>query len=209
MDISIEKVEKLMEKADVGYAEAKAALEAADGDLLDAVIRLEKEGKVDKDGVYYRTATAGAKEDTTSHHTASDAGTESETNSNRRYKDETTGFGDLMRQLWRFICKVVKNSVINHFDVYRYDERIVHIPVLALIVLLIACFWVTLPLLVIGLFFACRYHFSGPHLGKESINKAMDSATDTAETIKKNVKEAADAEKEREKEKEESDREDE
>ena len=42
----IEKVERLREKADVTYEEAKAALEQTDGDLLDAMVLLERQGKV-------------------------------------------------------------------------------------------------------------------------------------------------------------------
>ncbi|MBQ2160246.1 MAG: hypothetical protein II444_00250, partial [Firmicutes bacterium] len=44
---NFEKVEKLVQKAGVTYEEAKAALEKADGDLLDAMIILEKEGKAE------------------------------------------------------------------------------------------------------------------------------------------------------------------
>ena len=46
MDI-FEKVEKLVEKAGVSYEDAKAALDKANGDLLDAMIILEKEGKAE------------------------------------------------------------------------------------------------------------------------------------------------------------------
>ena len=42
----LEKVEKLRERADVSYEEAKEALEACDWDLLDAMVWLEKRGKV-------------------------------------------------------------------------------------------------------------------------------------------------------------------
>ena len=41
----LEKVEKLREKADVSFAEAKEALDMAGGDILDALIYLEKQGK--------------------------------------------------------------------------------------------------------------------------------------------------------------------
>ena len=41
-----EKIEKLREHADVTFEDAKAALEAANGDLLDAIIWLERNGKV-------------------------------------------------------------------------------------------------------------------------------------------------------------------
>ena len=42
----LEKVEKLRERANVSYEEAKEALEASDWDLLDAMVYLEKKGKV-------------------------------------------------------------------------------------------------------------------------------------------------------------------
>ena len=43
--ITMEQVEKLRTYADVTYEEAKNALERAEGDLLEALILLEKEGK--------------------------------------------------------------------------------------------------------------------------------------------------------------------
>ena len=42
----MEKVERLREKANVTYEEAKAALEETGGDLLDAIVLLERQGKV-------------------------------------------------------------------------------------------------------------------------------------------------------------------
>ena len=42
---NFEKVEKLVIKAGVSYEEAKRALEAANGDLLDAMILLEKKAR--------------------------------------------------------------------------------------------------------------------------------------------------------------------
>jgi hypothetical protein len=52
---TLEQVEKLRERTNVSYDEAKAALAAANGDLLDAVIRLEKEGRLNPpaNGGYY------------------------------------------------------------------------------------------------------------------------------------------------------------
>ena len=44
---TFEKVEKLREKANVTFEEAKAALDEANGDLLDAMILLEKQGKAE------------------------------------------------------------------------------------------------------------------------------------------------------------------
>jgi len=49
MSISLELIEKLKERANVSYAEAKEALEKCNGDLLDALINLEKEDKIKPD----------------------------------------------------------------------------------------------------------------------------------------------------------------
>jgi hypothetical protein len=43
----LEKAEKLREKTGVSYTEAKEALDNSDGSLLDALVYLEKQGKVE------------------------------------------------------------------------------------------------------------------------------------------------------------------
>ena len=51
----LEQIERLRERANVSYDEAKQAYEAADGDLLEAMIILERQGKVkppEGDGFY-------------------------------------------------------------------------------------------------------------------------------------------------------------
>ena len=44
MEITVEMVERLREKAPVSYAQAKEALEYSEGNLLDALIYLEEKG---------------------------------------------------------------------------------------------------------------------------------------------------------------------
>ncbi len=46
MSISLELIEKLKERANISYAEAKQALEKCNGDLVEALIYLEKEDKI-------------------------------------------------------------------------------------------------------------------------------------------------------------------
>ncbi len=52
---NFEKVEKLREKANVTFEEAKEALEEANGDLLDAMIIFEKQGKAEERKESYST----------------------------------------------------------------------------------------------------------------------------------------------------------
>ena len=75
-------------------------------------------------------------------------------------------------------------------DVQRNGEVMLSIPLTVLVLLLIFAFWVVIPLIIIGLFFGCRYLFRGPDLEKTGLNKMMDAAADAAENIKKEVKES-------------------
>ena len=52
---NFEMVETLREKANVTYEEARDALEAANWDLLDAMLLLEKEGKVPESSASFST----------------------------------------------------------------------------------------------------------------------------------------------------------
>lgn len=68
---TLEQVEKLREKASVSFEEAKAALEACNDDLLDAIIWLEKRGKVNAPvaGGYYSSEhnSEGERENESTH----------------------------------------------------------------------------------------------------------------------------------------------
>ena len=56
MEITLEQVERLREKADVSYAQAKEALEYSGGNLLDALIYLEEKGAIPRpEDAYYST----------------------------------------------------------------------------------------------------------------------------------------------------------
>ena len=46
MSISLELIEKLKEKVNISYADAKEALEKCNGDLVEALIYVEKENKI-------------------------------------------------------------------------------------------------------------------------------------------------------------------
>lgn len=46
MNITLEKIDLLIERANVTYAQAKEALEKTEGDLVEALVYLEKEAKI-------------------------------------------------------------------------------------------------------------------------------------------------------------------
>lgn len=168
---NFEKVEKLRERANVTYEEAKEALENSNWDILDAMIYLEKNGK-----------TSGPEHSSYSTHNERKAiEVEVESSGNR-----TNNFTDSLKRFGQWCLKILEKGNTNSFCVEKDGKEIFRIPVTLLVVLLIFAFWVVLPLLVVGLFFNMRYHFAGPdmHVVDIDINKAMDGAADAAENIK-------------------------
>lgn len=65
------------------------------------------------------------------------------------------------------------------------------LPVLVLILLLLVAFWISLPLLVVGLMFGCKYRFSGPDLDRsrvgEVVNEVSEAMRDAAGQVRQSV----------------------
>ena len=161
----IEKVEKLREKANVSYAEAKAVLTETDGDLLEAMILLEKQGRV--------SPPAGA------------AQSHQETPSVEDPKQPEGHMGWQGFVAW--MKSLIRRGNRNTLQIRRQGEVIGSMPVTVFVAALFFAFWVTLPLLIVGLFCGCSYGFKGPDLEKETINKAWDKASEVAESIKADI----------------------
>lgn len=160
---NFEMVEMLREKANVSYEEAKAALEAADWDLLDAVLLLEKEGKVPAASSSYSTRTE----------------TEPEVEE-KKHK----GFRSALRWLAREMSKLLRIGNTNSLVVSRKGEELFSLPVTVFVILMFCSVWTILFAMAFSLFFGVRYSFIGPNLGKDSINRVMNKAADAAENVK-------------------------
>ena len=168
-----EMAELLSKKANVTLEEAREALAENEWDMLDAMVALERKYRRTDDTVRVDGA-------------AGEAGAPQPVSTKK--KDEGhMGFKAGMRELWRMICRLFRITLDNDFCVRRFDREILSVPVLVLIVLIIFCFWIILPVLLIGLFFGCRYRFEGHELGKPVVNKAMDKLGDVAEDIKEKL----------------------
>lgn len=180
MTTTLEQVELLREKANVNYDEAKEALESSDGDLLDALIYLEKKGKVTPPagGGYYSSEKSLPEQGFSQQKGEYDEKYNSSAKSGVRFRD-------LMRRFGRFCAKLVHKGNINTLEVIKDGVVKTAFPVTLLVILLVFAFWITVPLLILGLFFGYRYQFRGPDLEKEVVNEAMDSVANTAEELKR------------------------
>lgn len=178
---TLEQVEKLRAMGNISYDEAKGALAAANEDLLEAIIILEKQGKIMKPagGGYYSSEKTG------------DANLSlCKTNGGDKQTNNGSGgetFTSLLKKFGGFCLKMIRKGNSNHFEVLKNEESKASVPVTALAVLLVFAFWMVIPLTIIGLFFGFRYRFKGPDFMGNTVNDAMNSAADAAINLKKSV----------------------
>ena len=175
-----DKAMKLSARTGASLEDAKAALNACDFDMLDAVVYLEKLGKV----------TAPESESYTT--------SQQSTRKQRDYEEENTSgtkkvtFGSLVGSFFKWLGKIIKIGNENFFDVEHNGTDTVKLPLTLCVVLLVFAFWVCIPLLIVGLFFSFRYSFSGPLFKKDDVfNSTMNKAADVTENIKREFNEAA------------------
>lgn len=165
-----EKVEKLVQKTNVTYEEAKDALEAANGDLLEALVLLERQGK-----------TKGPQQSSYTTSYDDQAGYEDVQGNAKEYERErqrySRSFGHFLRSA---LHKIVSTSVL----VTRREKEVLRVPLwLALIIAFCSRLHIFLIAVVVSLFFDCRYHFLGDD-DLEKFNSFMDKAGKAAEHVR-------------------------
>lgn len=166
---NFEKVEKLRERANVSYEEAKQALDNSNWDILDAMIYLEQNGKVrGPEQSSYTTQAEKVKVEIDDD------------------KDCESNFSENLRRFGKWLSDLFDKGNRNSFCVKKDNREIFKMPITLLVVLLVFAFWVVVPLMVVGLFLNTRYQFEGPDIRVVDIdiNKAMDGAAEAAESIK-------------------------
>ena len=181
--VTLEQVEKLREYANVSYDEAKKALENADGDILQALIDLEQQGKVNPPqggGSYH----SGGIVLTESAHKEENR----QEKSQAKCSGEKSAFSRNMGRFFRWIGTVIHKGNNNAFIVEKNGVSVMRLPITALVLLLFFAFWVVVPLMIVGMFFSFRYYFQGPDITSNKVNDAMDTVANAAEEIKNDIK---------------------
>jgi len=154
-----EMIEKLMEKADVTYEEAKGVLESVKWNLLDALIALEKEGKI-------KTPEPA------SYTTKQTINEEAETI--RKNKNLET-FGGVVKSIFTWIKNVIVKGMNNSLCIVdEKKQKFISIPLTIFALFLAVAFWLVVVLLVIEFFSGCSFVIDGPDLGTDKVNEFME-----------------------------------
>lgn len=163
-----EMAELLSKKAGVSLEEARQALAENEWDLLDAMVALERRG---------RTAVSTVTVD------GADRGEYSEPQPVKNTAAKEPFFTNGFAEIWHYIKRLWRFLLDTSFTIYHRNEKAFSVPILVLAVLLVCCFWVVLPLLVIGLFVGCKYRFEGKKAA-DAANRAMEKLDGVVENIK-------------------------
>ena len=183
----LEKVEVIREKTGVSYDDANAALEACNGEILDAIIFLERLGKTAPKTAAYTTTSA---ETSFAGQPVSPEMMQAQT----AYQESSkkSRFGEKLDSIFAYLKGIAKKSLETTFVAERNGERVMALPILFLIIGLFL--WgATIWLLILGLFFNFRYHIEGISRVTVDINEVMDKAGEMADSIKKDVSDKNDA----------------
>ncbi len=174
------KAELVRDKTGVSFEEARAALELSGYDVLDAVVLLERQGKTAAKTASYATSDATSADE-------QDAARMAQAQSDYEQSTKANAFVDGFSRFMGWLKRVLRKSVDTSLVAERRGKQIFSMPILIVILLVVFAFWVTIPLLIISLFFEFRYHFDGVGTIEVNLNDLSDKASDGVDNLKRTV----------------------
>ena len=156
--VQFDLVEQLALKMSISLEAAKAALEAADWNMLTATHMLEREEFCRKQQLN-EVAESCAVDSNAAH----DSAVEKNATADETTKDRTAAGNAAPKQKKRFnnlldhLHRLLAYGNHNRFTVFRDGEQLLEMPVTALALLLLFSFGTCAFLMVVGLFAGCRY----------------------------------------------------
>lgn len=168
-------VDKLKNKANISYEEAKDVLEKSNWDMLEAMLYLEAHGKVQKPSIsiFY---TNESKE--SYNENGEEVNLKKDTNENN-FENKNSFEG-----VFEAICKAIDTCNNIFIEIIRNSRVILKIPFTVLIVLLFFAFWIVIPLMIIGLFFNMEFLVSSKKIDVDKINKVFKETSKVVKDVK-------------------------
>ena len=168
-------IEKLREKTGITYEDAKSVLEINNWDILDAILDLEKEGKVKGPSVsiFY---TNEYKESYEEENTESNF---EEVKKDNNYKSNSTFEG-----IFEAICKFIDTCNNIFIEMKGKNNFFLKFPLTVVIVLLIFGFWLLIPLIVIGLFLDIEFSVESKKINTDKVNDILSKISKEVQKIK-------------------------
>lgn len=169
----INKIEKLRNKFNISYEEAREALQVTEGNMLDAVVYLENKGIIEKpnEGIYY----------TNKYKSNSNDNKESLKKENVKEKHKPKGFFEL-------ICQFIDRCNNIFFKINKNNRTIIKLPLTVIILLVTFTFGTIVTLIIVGLFFDIEFEVEGENMDINKINTFLKNISNSVKKIKKDLK---------------------
>jgi hypothetical protein len=168
MEITLEKIDSLRERANVSYAEAKEALENSGGNMIDAIISLEGDNKTVYDRV--KREKARSRDQERMHE------------KKEKYKANADDFVDSSK-------KVFASMNDTRVIMYNNDRVVLDVSLTITLVAAIFAFPVTVAIIVIGMLTGNRFKVVRKDKKGDIVNDVLDKAAKVSQTVANNLKE--------------------
>ena len=189
-----EMVDKIVEKLGITREQAEQALEMHGGDLLDAMIYVER---TYKNGNDYASSSFS----TNANYSAHTAPEQQSVNFNQQaYTNPNTGFNQggfnvngqknpsLNAKSFGDTVKEILNFLVNNgISIYHNEKELVTVPILVWLVLFFSSISTLVMVMFITMFFNVRYSFKGSELGNSKINGAMSGIYMFVQSLKARI----------------------
>ena len=166
----LEKVERLRASAKVTYEEALAALDACGEDLLDAMVMLERQGKVPGPG---RGVYSTSYQEQKAYIDVPDQVA--------LQKMTAPSFSRMLTGIFHTLIRFVRHT---SFKITRHGKDLLTVPSWVMVIAVLLSFRVSLPAALIALLFGFRYSFEGTE-NTDAANNLLSKAGSLAESVKK------------------------
>ncbi len=169
-------VEKLRDKANISYEEAKEALESSNWDILDAIVYLEEKGKIKRPSI--STFYTNERKDTYNNNIVPIY--DKEKNNSRK----NNGFAGIFEA----VCRMIDTCNNIFFEISKEGKMFLKIPITVLMLLLIFTFWIVIPLIIVGFFFDIDFSVSSKRVNTDKANKIFNEISLVVKKIKEEIK---------------------
>ena len=164
-------IARLSENYNISQDEAKYALENNNWNIIDAILSLEENNKIQKPtvSIFYTN--------------------EKQYNAQipnlpaKRYKAERRSDG-----LFEFLCKVIDTCNNIFLEIKRKGKVYIRVPLTAFLILLFFTFWCMVPIIIIMLFKDIEFYLDSKNTDMTQVNVILKKATVIAKAIKEKVK---------------------
>lgn len=180
---NINLVEKLRSKTNISYEEAKTALELCNWDILDAIVYLERLGRIDRPSTSEYFTNEYKKNDYTENSVPIDNIPKEKQHYKRRHKKSSSFEG-----FFEAVCNTIDICNNIFFQIKREDRIVIRLPLTVMILLLTFSMWITIPLAIVALFFDIEFSLSGRNVESSKINEFFNYLSSGAKKIKNNFK---------------------